>query len=381
MNAQHILPVLAAISLAACQPTSTPGESTSSSSSSGGAQSGASSGSGMSSGTGGTSTSTLDGGATSTSDGGVVINPGDGGVTLPDAGPPSNATQDVYTRLRPTCAACHAAGANLPFFDSLGAFQSLLVADPRFVVPGEPDQSSLVNLLMGNNVGTWRQMPLGPSSFLQLEMAGQTGITVVEIRAWIEGLLPTMMGDPTPDPAATTMRRMTVEQIVASLYQELGIDEMYDIRSGPDDRGSRNQSFDVRSRHEPLRQWSNAPYDRFEKLGGPNWFTGRRRSQELTPAFLQYFTQLTQTWCHISIGKSVSPLFVNVGRDSPSSTHEADIRMNIRTMHLRLLGDPATDEDVNALYSIFTGMEPGGTRRAWLGVCSALLRDPRWVLY
>jgi hypothetical protein len=56
------------------------------------------------------------------------------------------------------------------------------------------------------------------------------------------------------------------------------------------------------------------------------------------------------------------------------------VRANIRALHLRMLGEPATDADVDDLYvNVFAHYPDAIT--AWTAVCSALVRDPLWILY
>jgi hypothetical protein len=103
-----------------------------------------------------------------------------------DLGP---TTADVFTRLGPSCEPCHSPGAAEPvaFFASEMNFQNQVVGNPALVTPGDPDGSRLVQLLEGTAEGNFTQMPLA-DAFINLEVAGQTEITMVEIRRWISGL-------------------------------------------------------------------------------------------------------------------------------------------------------------------------------------------------
>ena len=103
---------------------------------------------------------------------------GSGGVDAPT-------TTDVFNRLAPSCGPCHAptAAANTAYFASEEAFQTLVVDE--HVVPGDPDASSLVQLLEGTAMGgTFTQMPLSVK-FVDMP---DTQISIGEIRAWISAL-------------------------------------------------------------------------------------------------------------------------------------------------------------------------------------------------
>jgi hypothetical protein len=56
--------------------------------------------------------------------------------------------QAVFDALKPTCEGCHSTGAR-GYFASLTAFESLVVYEPKEVVPGKPDESQLILVLEG----------------------------------------------------------------------------------------------------------------------------------------------------------------------------------------------------------------------------------------
>src|SRR5215470_11423495 len=61
-------------------------------------------------------------------------------------------TNDVFRALTPTCEGCHGAGASIPSFSSLAAFENLVVYNPDIVTVGSPDASELVRLLEGTSL-------------------------------------------------------------------------------------------------------------------------------------------------------------------------------------------------------------------------------------
>jgi len=127
----------------------------------------------------------------------VATPPDAGPAPVPDAAPVADAapanmgpdTADVFTRLQPSCDPCHTAGAEarVAYFASEMAFLDLVVNNPAYVSPGNPDDSLLVQLLEGTAEGNFTQMPLA-SAFIDLEAAGETQITMEEIRRWISEL-------------------------------------------------------------------------------------------------------------------------------------------------------------------------------------------------
>jgi hypothetical protein len=95
--------------------------------------------------------------------------------------------QEVMSALQPTCQACHS-----PWFSSVGAFQSNVVANPTVLTPGDPD-GSLIIQYMEENGPTSGQMPpvfftMEGDSYLDMSNKGETLLTVQEIRDWIAAM-------------------------------------------------------------------------------------------------------------------------------------------------------------------------------------------------
>ncbi|MGK0360493.1 MAG: hypothetical protein ACI9U2_002806 [Bradymonadia bacterium] len=77
----------------------------------------------------------------------------------PEPGPGVWTTERVYNAMFPICGMCHGPGASQPSFESLAQFEALVVADPTWIVPGEPDSSGLLDLLAGQGQGAFLEMP------------------------------------------------------------------------------------------------------------------------------------------------------------------------------------------------------------------------------
>lgn len=314
---------------------------------------------------------------------------------------PGALLQSVYERLRPTCFGCHIGAWDKGFFDSFDAFQNLLVfakdgaGDPRYVVPGDPDASTLVALLEGVAPGNYPQMPLD-KPFAAYEAAGDTLITLEEIRDWIAG-----MGDevPTVDDEAPTdlvlVRRVRADQLVRLMREGLGLTDE-DFWGMANNYGYYEVIGYGQSNRLPIADPSGSPEhgvnsnieaqsnERWFALGGPDYLNGRSRSQDLSPAFVQTLTQVSQTWCRVAVTKSGNTAILGeLSLSDSSADAEAAIRDNIARLHLRLLGEPATPQEVDDLFAkVFQVYESFSDREAaWTAVCAVLVRDPRFITY
>ena len=305
-----------------------------------------------------------------------------------DAGEPSEATADVYERLRPSCEGCHQAGTSFPAFAALESFQSLVVGNAAFVVAGDADASELVRLLTAQGTRQFVQMPIGERSFVDLEESGETLITVAEIRAWIGELGEEAVTVEAPEPVL--VRRMTAEQIQAALYAQLGLEDGDWFQVNPDtgEIGSvSRQRYPVHGPDAPPFIHANAGNHaqlRFLALGGPEQLAGTPRNQELSPLLGHTLTQVAQAWCRLSYDKDGNDaLFGAATRADTSASAEPAIRENIRYLFLRMLGVVAGDDEVDDLYqSVFLTYEAReDTRTAWIAVCASMVRDPLWLTY
>lgn len=311
------------------------------------------------------------------------------GVDGDAGGGSSEATADVFERLRPTCEGCHLGGAPFPAFAQLRAFESLIVRDEAFVVPGDADGSELVRLLEGRGERQFTQMPIGEQSFAALEQAGQVEITVAEVRDWIGALsLTGPEADDASEPAL--VRRMTGEQILSALFSQLGLvpEDFYGVNPSSGEIGSISPvNYPVHGSDMVPNIHPNAgrhAQERFEALGGPAFLAGRARSQALSPLLGHTLTQTAQAWCRKSVDKQGNDaLFARATRADTSAANPEAIRANIRYLFLRMLAVDATDEEVQDLYeSVFLVYEArANVRTAWVAVCASMIRDPLWLSY
>lgn len=298
----------------------------------------------------------------------------DGGLPhLPDGGV---TTAFVFEALKPSCEGCHVFTSR-PFFASLTAFESVIVGDPRWVVPGAPERSGLLVLLEG----TTNPMPPPPSpAFARLAEQGQTRIDMAQLAAWIQSLAP-------PERAAAPpplIRRKTAEQVARTLMDQLGLVEsdFYDA----------SQNLRVGDSY-PLRSPDATPYvDPFEQggtlftaLGGPHRLEGKWRNDTITPSSMQALTHVSQAWCRLALEKPGNRRVLRVATLTDRSTTPAGamaIRANIAALWFAMIGEPAPAAEVNDLFStVFQPYEARSTTTAWTAVCAAIVRDPLWMTW
>ena len=303
--------------------------------------------------------------------------PGADAELVSDAGTTLFSTAEVYNRLKPTCGGCHSVDAR-PYFGSLEAFESLIVRDPRWIHPGQPEASALLDLLRG---GGARSMPPVGDVFAVLAEKGQTQISVLELEAWIRGL---SMTPPLPSGGATGIRRKTAEQVITTLRTQLGLEDsdlvdasgvtLYRVLYAP-------RSADEIPRIDP---YGNAAA-LFESLGGPSFLEGKKRNNTLTQGFMQTLTHVSQAWCKVAVtkpGNTALFRYATLADRSSATDGPARIRQNLGYLMERMLGDDPSAEDIDDLYrSVFVPYEASGTDLSWTAVCAALVRDPLWLSY
>lgn len=297
--------------------------------------------------------------------------------TASDGGITTLSTAEVYARLRPTCGGCHSVDAR-PYFGSLEAFDSLIVRDPRWIHPGQPEASALLGLLRGD--GALKMPPVG-DVFAVLADKGQTQITLPELEAWIRALT---VAPPLPSGGAAGIRRKTAEQVLTTLRTQLGLEDadlvdasgvtLYRVLYAP-------RSADEIPRIDP---YGNAAA-LFESLGGPSFLEGKKRNNALTQGFVQTLTHVSQAWCKVAVAKPGNTAllrFATLSDRSSAADGPAKIRQNLGYLMERMLGDDPSAEDIDDLYrSVFVPYEASGTDLAWTAVCAALVRDPLWLSY
>lgn len=281
---------------------------------------------------------------------------------------------DVYAGLLRTCEGCHGAGTNFPAFADFAAFESLIVGDTSVVTPGDPDASTLMQLLAGTAAPPLRQMPPGANSFAALEEDGLTDIGIDAVRDWIADLEP--CDTPTGGGSPQFVRRVDAEHIVRMLYAQLdlALPDVLDPSRFPVD----DPTFGALTSADNSERAANA---RWMALGGPDYLRGQQRQISWSPLFVQTVGPMAQAWCRRSIQLDRDALLRHVGSDSDSTTDSTAIRANIRYLYLRLLGIEATDAEVAETYdTVYLHYEAtADAPTAWTAVCAALVRDPLWL--
>lgn len=309
----------------------------------------------------------------------------------PDVGPrgdagTSEANLDVYERLLPTCGSCHAEGSSRPFFANLESFENLIVYDETWIVAGDPDSSPLLPLLQGQGSGTYTQMPVGGSPFSVRDEQGQTSISMDELRQWITDLPPRTEGPRDGREQAVLVRLKTAEQIQQALYDQLGLSDETFFTKGETYIGYiRGGQYTIISPAATPQPHANAgasgrsALQRFLALGGPDHLAQRGRRREVSPLLLHTLVQVSQAWCRRSLSEDPSHILGDL--ELGEVPDPAALRSGFERLYLKMLGDPATDEDVDRMYRLFMTYEPESVTTAWVAVCSALVRDPLWLTY
>jgi hypothetical protein len=328
--------------------------------------------------------------------GGTGAGPNVGGTGGSGGGSVANCTpvgrnDEIRLALTPVCQGCHTTG-NLPFFASLEAFENGLVYDTRYVTPGNPSTSVLVQLLKGTVVGNYPQMP-PQQSYASLLAAGQATLSISDIEDWITNLPPpgTQLAEPAAD--MFSIRRLDADEMVVSLMDQLGLtvdDFVYTAQ--PD---WLNNEWQVLGGTLFIwsKDWSpgiseayGSDYratERYQALGGAVTLEYRKKDTTLGPAAMQTLVQASQAWCRWAIekpGNTAVLRYVSLGDTSATKTDA--IKQNISALWLRMLGDPPAQTDVDEMFSrVYLTYEPLSTKAAWTAVCAALVRNPQWLSY
>ncbi len=304
-------------------------------------------------------------------------------------------TEAVFTLLQPTCMGCHIQGS-LPFFADLESFIGGIVYNALLVVPGSPSQSGLIAMLKGEP--GFVAMPLGNQTFVDLEAAGQTQITIAELEAWIEQIQPPDLSLVKAPTDHVLLRRLRAEQIVEGLYDLLGTSPDDFFEAGPCLEEGPLDNFPVISPDAPPGScetsyiWPLAT-ERFLGLGGPDWARRIARDQALSNLFFQTLVPLTQAHCRVGISKSSdNVLLVEASLGHTTTNNPTAIRTNIAYLHLRLLGEEPSDDQLKELFDLFVEIEAltpadddwgqiSAATSAWTAICSTLLRSPLGITY
>jgi hypothetical protein len=262
---------------------------------------------------------------------------------------------------------------------SIDSFENLLVYNSAFVVPGQPDQSVLVLLLEGANTGLYKQMPPVGDSFAARDQNGQTDISLQAIKDWITDLPPPRAASTQPNPDAPTTRRLTAEEMVLGLRQQLGLQEQGLMDTRDVDLAVR--ATDIAGGQDYV---TPPAFARWTALGGPTTLASVPRTKEFSPTVLDELVQISQDWCMTAVHQSpTNAVFFKYA--TPSSTSTADaaaIKQNIGYLYLNLLGDSPPAAAVDDIFSnVFVTTEPTGADVAWTAVCAYLVRHPQWMTF
>lgn len=314
-----------------------------------------------------------------------------GGAAVGESAAQKSRNQAVMTALDPACARCHGTGSNKPFFASLDAFETLLVFNSRYVVPGHPDQGELMPLLRGAGSGAFKQMPLSGKTFAALADAGDTEITMAELTDWIESLDAAVTLDKS-GANGVVQQRLDAEHIQRSMFDQLGLSlsDFWQVDADGTPGEAYADAYPMRAPDElpmnpsPLGH-SNSPYaawGRYTAMGGPNRLARVRTRSEVSPTFLLNFVQTAQTWCGIAVAKPDNTAVLGTLTTSDTSTSNlAGVRANIARLYLRMIGEPAGDPEVDELFAVYAHYEPQSVQVAWTATCASILRNPLWLTY
>ncbi len=312
----------------------------------------------------------------------------DGGVTSCDAQGENDA---IRLALAPACQGCHVTG-NKPFFASLSAFENGLVYNEKYVKRGDPANSLLVQMLKGVAPGSYAQMPPG-QPYTELVTRGHVTLTIEQVEAWIRALPPPPGQLETPAPEEFHVRRLSAEEMVVSLMEQLGL-TLEDFVSTSDPNW-RDKAYVVNG--GKLFVWPGdwAPgisgeyvsdsrsTERFDALGGGNSLLYRKRDVGFGPSAAQTLVQMSQAWCARAVDKKTNRAVLRYVTLADTSTSNPDaVRKNLGMLYLRMLGQPPSEAEAKALYEqVYVPLEAQNTRVAWIGVCAALIRHPLWITY
>lgn len=283
----------------------------------------------------------------------------DGGT--PDGGHQSTGgctTPSVFAGLKPTCEGCHGVGTNRPYFVSEAAFSTLVTAP--WVVPGQPQQSALLQLLAGQ--GQYTAMPLAPSApFSELAAAGKTSVSMETLTCWIAGLAPATTAVTGPLPVA---RRLSAEQLVASLRTHLNIE--------PTSLFETTNDYVLKDPYAGTQR-------NFQMLGGPSWRDRVVRTNTFDPPPIQMWVLASQAYCQAAESAQNSVLFKYATR---ADTAPDAIKKNLAYLGERLLSVKLSPAEVDDYFALFQTLASTQNRDvAWTGVCAAFLRDPLYLTY
>jgi hypothetical protein len=222
---------------------------------------------------------------------------------------------------------------------------------------------------------------------------GRATLSIAELEQWIRDLPPAPARLAEAVPQNFTVRRLTAEEMVNGLMDQLGltVEDFVDTSR----TGWQDEEWEVRGGRLFVWPYDWAPgisqayvsdaraTERFEALGGGVFLNYRKRDKQLGPSAMQTLVQMSQAWCKLALEKpGNTSVLRGVTLADRSATKAVEIKQNIAQLHLRMLGEPATAADVDAIYAgAYLPYEPKSTKAAWISVCSSFVRHPQWLSY
>ncbi|MBL4688202.1 MAG: hypothetical protein JKY37_26675 [Nannocystaceae bacterium] len=295
---------------------------------------------------------------------------------------------EIRLALEVNCAGCHLTGPT-GYFASLKAFQNLLVANPRLVVPGDPDTSELFRLLQGDGTGSSAQMPLGMESFADLDQRGATDVTLEEIRDWIADLEVNGVATTSPDYEAITVRKVSAGNIEFGLRDLLGLtrDDFFSDASSYSvfvDAQRRRGDYPIHNPDAVPGSFHVDPINNFYALGGTSPIRAVAGDPNFTPPLVQVLVPLSRRWCTMAVDKETNPSLFRHATAVTGMEELQSVRDNIEFQYLHFLGREANESDIDEVVDhVFAPLlaENEDPTIAWAGVCSYFVRHPQFLLF
>ncbi len=298
----------------------------------------------------------------------------------------SSETVAIYEGLRSSCQGCHQSGAR-GYFASVSAFQSLVVADPRFITPGDPAASGFVALLEGTAAGSFAQMPPAGPTYAALVEGGAAGPSMTDVRTWISGLS-AQARDPRPDVNAPRITRLSAVQIRRALYQQLGLDAgdffLTAHEYGVEMAESRGDGlYPLLSSDEVPAPRQQVTVERHQGLGGGSVVDQVTPDASASVNFAHTIVQVSQAWCRLALSKEGNTtLFATSAEQADESPENVAATVHRWARHFHAIDlDEAESQRFITLFSTLRADPDSDLTSAWSGVCSAFIRHPRWVFY
>jgi hypothetical protein len=120
----------------------------------------------------------------------------------------------------------------------------------------------------------------------------------------------------------------------------------------------------------------------YQLLGGANYLQGTASQREWSSGSLTAVTQIVSSSCFVAVQAGSKKIFVHATPVMKLSTDEPAIRKNMKQLVHDFLLAPDDDSYVTRLVDVvYRPLEAQNTTAAWTGVCSALMRDPRFLTF